>query len=354
MEQVINILKSLTGSGVVLVLLIVILFVNKWIFSKIKSEKDSARITRQTITILIVLVGALTFILSLPIDKSLKGHILSFLGIIISAAIALSSTTLLGNLIAGIMNNSMGRFKLGDLIKVGDTMGRVTRKNIFHTEIQLEDSNFVTLPNLYISSNPVKLTRKSNTVISTTVSLGYDVSQTKIIDSLKKAATETGLTDPYVYITQLGDFSVSYKVHGFLEDSNKYFTMNSLLNSKVMDCLHESNIEIVSPSFMNQRRVDETIFIPKPEIRKESKIKEEIPEDLIFDKAEEAGAIEDKKEHLKKIEEKIETLQNQNKELKDEAEIEKNKQTIDRLKKTMKIITENIEIEKEKLDNNDE
>ena len=104
---------------------------------------------------LIVLIGALVFILSLPIEQNIKGQILSFLGIIISAGIALSSTTVLGNLIAGIMNNSMNRFRNGDLIRVADFQGRVTEKGAFHTEIQLEDSNFMTIPNLFIAKHPV-------------------------------------------------------------------------------------------------------------------------------------------------------------------------------------------------------
>ena len=81
---------------------------------------------------------------------------------------------MLGNFIAGIMNNAIDRFKHGDLIHVEEFSGRVTKKRVFHIEIQLEDSNFVTIPNLYIASNPVKITPKSNTVISTSVSLGYD------------------------------------------------------------------------------------------------------------------------------------------------------------------------------------
>lgn len=84
------------------------------------------------------------------------------------------------------MNNSMNRFRSGDLIKLGDLQGRVTKKSIFHTETQLEGSNFVTLPNLYISSNPVKLTRKTNTVISTSVSLGYDVPRSIIEEPLSR------------------------------------------------------------------------------------------------------------------------------------------------------------------------
>lgn len=46
-----------------------------------------------------------------------------------------------------------------------------------------------------------------------------------------------------------------------MEDSSKFFSTSSLLNAIVMDKLHEKKIEIVSPTFMNQRRVDEKQFV---------------------------------------------------------------------------------------------
>jgi small conductance mechanosensitive channel len=299
----------------------------------------------------LVLVGVLAFTLALPIDKSLKGQILGFLGIIISAGIALSSTTVLGNLIAGIMNNSMKRFRNGDLIKIGDFHGRVIKRSFFHTEIQLEDSNFTTIPNLHIANNPVKLIRKTNTVISTSVSLGYDISREKIEEALRDAAIETGLSDPYVYITSLGDFSVVYKIHGFLQDSSKYFSTTSLLNAKVMDKLHAEKIEIVSPTFMNQRRVDEKEFIQKQVVKETEPVDDKSPEDLIFDEAIKSGKIELKKDYLKEIDKKQKALKDTLKNLKDNTEIEKIKSTIkknDEMKERIeKSINEQIERDKD-------
>ncbi len=238
MEQVITILQSFViPTSIVLGLVLLILF-NFWVFKRLNSTKLYANIIKNSIATFLILVGVVIFVLSIPINQTLKEQIISFLAIVISAGIALSSTTVLGNLIVGIMNNSMNRFRNGDLIKIGDFQGRVTKTSIFHVEIQLEDSNFITIPNLYIAANPVKLTRKSDTVISTSVSLGYDISRTIIEESLKEAASLTGLTDPYVYITNLGDSSVLYKIHGFLEDSSKYFSTNSLLNAHVLDVLH--------------------------------------------------------------------------------------------------------------------
>lgn len=331
MEQVIDFLKSLTGVWITALILLFFLLLNSWVFKKINSLKGSVSFIKSMISFVLVLLGIVALILSLPIDKSLKGQILGFLGIIISAGFALSSTTILGNLISGIMNNSMKRFRNGDLIKIGEIRGKVTRKSIFHVELQLEDSNFVTIPNLFIASNPVKITRKSDTVISTSISLGYDISRTLIDETLKEAAISAELTDPYVYITELGDYSVQYKIHGFLEDSNKYFSTKSLLNGKVMDALHAKKIEIVSPSFMNQRRVDEKEFIPHNNHEKQPEKDEVTPEELIFDKAIKSEEIEKKKDSLKDIEDQKEKLKEMLKGLKEKKEIQGIKASIKKL-----------------------
>lgn len=331
MEHVLSSLRSILEPTGVLFTIVFLLILNSWIFRKLKSLPAGVNVIRNSVSTIVVLIGLVIFILALPIDKNLKGQIISFLGIIVSAGIALSSTTILGNLIAGIMNNSMSRFRNGDLIKIGDFQGRVTKKSILHTELQMEDSNFITIPNLYIATNPVKLTRKANTVISASVSLGYDVSRGKIEDALKEAALATGLTDPYVYITDLGDFSVVYKIHGFLDDSNKFFSTRSLLNGKVMDLLHENGIEIVSPTFMNQRRVDDRLFIPKTHMEPEPDEGESAPEELVFDEAIKSEEIEKQKDVLKKLEERHGALKEKLKEVKDDKEKEKIKSSIEKL-----------------------
>jgi small-conductance mechanosensitive channel len=328
MQEVFDIFRSLLEPASVLIILVILLLINTWIFNRLKSVSPHGNIIRNTFSSLIVFIGALVFILALPIENNLKGQILTFLGIIISAGIALSSTTILGNLIAGIMNNSMKRFRNGELIKIGDLQGRITRKSIFRVEIQLEDSNFVSIPNLYIANNPVKLTRRANTVVSTTVSLGYDVPRSKIEQALKEAALAAGLKDPYVYIMELGDYSVIYKINGFLDDSGKYFSTSSNLNARVMDKLHENKIEIVSPTFMNQRRVDDKQYIPEQVKEKPSAKKTSSPEDLIFDEAIKSEKIEKKKDFLMEIDKRLELLKKSLKELKDEEEIVKVKANI--------------------------
>ena len=284
-------LYQLIDTAAILFIMVLLLILNVRIFNRIKSGKFSGGFLKNTIAIGIVLVSVIFLILSLPIDIGLKGEIISFMAIIISAGIALSSTTLLGNVIAGLMNNSMKRYKNGDLVKIGDWQGRITQRRIFHTEMQLEDSNLVTIPNLYIIGQSVKIYRHSNLVVHADVSLGYDIPRAHIEEALKDAAINCGLKDPYVFIMEIGDFSITYRIHGFLQDNSKYFTSRSLLKAHVIDSLHAKRIEIVSPDFINHRNVADQTFIPRTISPSDPDIN---PEELVFDKAIKSGEIEHK------------------------------------------------------------
>jgi small-conductance mechanosensitive channel len=347
MNQIIDFLFSFTGAAITVLIIIVSLIVTKLIFKRIEQEKEKSTITRQVIYLIIILIGALALAISLPIEQTLKAQIIGLIGIVLSAAFAFSSTTLIGNALAGLMNANIKNFKLGDFIRIENNFGRVTKKGLFRTEIQTEDRNLTSLPNLYIANNPLKIIRESGTIISTTVSLGYDLNRSKIEAALLEAANKVGLTEPFVFITNLGDFSVTYKINGLLTDIDKYFTVTSKLNANVMDHLHKGGIEIVSPNFMNQRQVNDIQFIP--EITKESKSArdEKSPEDLIFDKAIKADKIDDKIESLEKIDEELKQLKLKLKDAKDTEVINKQIKT---LEEKQEKINANIDDEKKKLD----
>ena len=90
---------------------------------------------------------------------------------------------------------------------------------LIHVEIQTEDSDLTTMPNLYVVTNPVKVIRKAGTLVTAEVSLGYDVDHNRIEKALAEAAEVTNLTEAFVHVISLGDFSVIYRVAGFLKDT---------------------------------------------------------------------------------------------------------------------------------------
>ncbi len=310
MGTILDKILSFQGTFFTIIVTVAIYYGTKWILEKSSKGKTDWGIIKSIILFSIILIGAIAIVLSLPMDPSTKGNISSLVGIVISAVFALSSATFMGNGMAGIMLRTINSFKPGDFIRSGELFGRVTERGLFHTEIQTENRDLTTIPNLFLTTNPVKVIRTSGTFISGICSLGYDVNRVKIEQALLKAVEQAGLKDGFVRITDLGDFSVVYKTYGLLEDIKTIISAESKLNAMILDCLHDAGIEIVSPNFMNQRQTGDTVFIPQ-KVRKsvQKKIDDAAaPENVIFDKAEEAESLEKRKEKLSDVDEKIKTI----------------------------------------------
>ncbi|MGH0031157.1 MAG: mechanosensitive ion channel family protein, partial [Myxococcota bacterium] len=262
------------------------------LFERRCSRGDRGRVARQLVMISLTAVLVVALIMALPIDGTQRGQLLSLLGLLLSAAIALASTTFLGNAIAGLMVRAVEDFRPGDFIHVGEHFGRVSERGLLHVEIQSEDRDLITIPNLQIVSNPVRVVRASGTIVSASVSLGYDVDHVAVEALLLGAVEASGLSDGFVLVTDLGDFAVTYRAAGFLKDVGHLISTRSKLRTSVLDALHAGGVEIVSPNFMNQRVLaPEQRFVPDPGARHpatgESGSAE--VERIVFDKAEQAA-----------------------------------------------------------------
>jgi hypothetical protein len=158
----------------------------------------------------------------------------------------------------------------------------------------------------------VTVVRASGTFISSTVSLGYDVPRERIEKCLLEATEHAGLTEPFVFVLELGDFSISYRAAGFLEDVKYLISAESKLRECMLDSLHAAGIEIVSPTFMNQRRLEpDQVFIPKGSHRAKPKVDpadEARPEERMFDKAEIAESEAKAEDRLKEVIEEMKQL----------------------------------------------
>ena len=324
MNRIEMLLDYFLGPLVLVALLILGLIGLNLLLGRLQKNHPERAIQRQVAMLVTTLVALFLLVILLPINEGLRGQILSLLGILLSATIALSATTFLGNALAGILLRSVRSFRTGDFIYIQDQFGRVSGRGLFHIEIQTEDSNLVTLPNLYVTNNPVKVTRESGTIISAEVSLGYDVSHSQVETLLSQAATDAGLQDPFVYILQLGDFSVLYRANGMLTEVKQLLSARSRLNGAILDSLHQAGVEIVSPNFMNTRDVSGQTFASQPLVKQPPPLESKEPEEIIFDKAEQAATLEDQKAYLIKVEKQLEVLEENLSEASEEEKIKIN------------------------------
>ncbi|MEM7280174.1 MAG: mechanosensitive ion channel domain-containing protein [Pseudomonadota bacterium] len=285
-------LLTLLQSSLVIAVIITALFVIHKRLLSMYSNMPSKQFRRQLIMLGFILLGLLLIVTLIPVSESLKGQLVGLMGLLLSAAIALSSTTLVGNAMAGIMLKVVKNCRPGDFIRVGDYFGRITEMDLLHTEIQTEDRELTTFPNLYLVTNPVTSLRSSGTIVSVEVSLGYDTPRKTVERLLIVAAKDAGLEEPFVQIRELGDFSVTYRIAGLLTEFKKLLATRRRLRAYTLDQLHDNDIEIVSPTFMNTRALSaKDRMIPEIDHTEEA-VQRTSPDALVFDKAEKAESIE--------------------------------------------------------------
>lgn len=275
-----------------------------FLFKRDVQKSHEHMFSRQLMMLVLILVAVVAVVISLPISESSESQVLSLIGLLLSGLLAFSSTTIVSNLVAGAVMRFTQPFKTGDYIRVKDVVGKVTERGLFDCEVQTENRELIAIPNNILINNAITTVRSSGTIVSVTLSLGYDVHHSKISALLKEAATEIGLQDPFVHVVELGNFAVSYKVSGLLVEVKNLLTMRSNLHCQILDTLHNNDIEIMSPSFMNQRKVpDELKVIARSPSQVHSTEKanddeQTVAEDIVFDKAEEAQQAEEVKIEL--------------------------------------------------------
>jgi len=313
-----------------------------------KTLKSSQRFYRQLAMLGVTVVGVLAVILALPVAVETRNQIVQVFGLVMTGAIAFSSTTVIANFMGGIVLRTTGRFCTGDYITVDGHFGRVTERGLLDTEIQTETRELVALPNAFLLGRPVSVVRSSGAMVSVELSLGYDVHHAKVERLLLEAAARCGLAEAFVQVRALGDHAVTYRVNGLLEEVKRLLTMRSTLSAAVLDVFHEHGVEIVSPGFMNQRRLDpERLVIARSE---EGFAGEEAPartvpaEKVVFDKAEGAKRQEKQREALaRRIEELTEAVA----EGEDEAQTKSLKAELEAREAELRALDEKVKAQKE-------
>jgi small-conductance mechanosensitive channel len=312
MEKLIEIVLNLLPMTVVIVIGVgVLAFLNRRLDRKSRELAGEGTFRRQMILTFLALLFVVAVIVTAPLKENTQGNLISLFGIAVTGVIALSSATLASNAMAGLMLRAIRHFKRGDYIRCGDYLGRVTERGLFHTEIQNERSDLITLPNLHLATNPVTVIRPSGTFVSCTLSLGYDLQHDEIEKLLIEAAGLAGLVEAFVRIRSLGDFSVTYEVSGQLEDTKRFLSSKSALHRAVLDTLHRAGVEIVSPTFMNRRQIKPgEAFVPKVKVATDPK-RDKGPDSLVFDKADQVEKVEDLRLRLTALNEEIAGLEAQ-------------------------------------------
>ena len=203
-----------------------------------------------------------------------KSGVFQGISVFVGLIVSLGSSTVIGNIIAGLVITYMRPFKLGDRIKLNDTTGNVIEKTPLVTRIRTPKNEVVTIPNSFImSSHTVNFSQSARDyglIIHSEVSIGYDIPWRKTHQLLIESALNTpGVMDdprPFVLETSLQDYYPVYQVNAYIKDANQLAQVYSDLHQNIQDRFNEEGIEIMSPHYIATRDGSETT-IPKDDLR---------------------------------------------------------------------------------------
>jgi len=234
--------------------------------------RDWAMPTFKIVRFLILILAVIVIFPYLPgSDSPFFQGISIFVGVLFS----LGSTSAVSNIVAGILITYMRPFKLGEKVKIADTMGEVVDKTLV-TRIRTNKNVDITIPNAMVLGSHIinysSSAKDKGLILHTTVTIGYDVPWRKIHELLISAANETEFIlkepKPFVEQTSLDDFSVSYELNAYTHNSGSMGGIYSQLHSKIQDKFNEAGVEIMSPHYNAVRDGNQTT-IPQDYLPKE-------------------------------------------------------------------------------------
>jgi small-conductance mechanosensitive channel len=170
-----------------------------------------------TYKIVRLLIIAFAFVLIFPYLPGSGSPAFQQVSLFMGVLLSLGSTGAMSHVIAGVFLTYTGAFKIGDRVKIADTVGDVMEKTLLATRVRTIKHEYITIPNaLVLGSHIINYSSSAGNIgliLHTTVTIGYNSPWKQVEQLLVQAALSTegvlSNPEPFVLQTTLGDSYVS-------------------------------------------------------------------------------------------------------------------------------------------------
>lgn len=223
-----------------------------------------------TYRIVRILVIALTGVAIFPYIPGSNSLAFQGISVFVGALLTLGSSSIVSNLIAGIVLTYMRPFRVGDRVRIGERVGDVIEKTDLVTRLRTPKNEEITLPNMLVlgteTRNYSSMAHGQGLILHTSVTIGYDVPWRRVHALLLAAAvgTEPLLKEPapFVLQTALNDFFVTYEINAYTDLPHAMNSIYSELHQNIQDQFNAAGVEIMSPHY-NSLRDGSAVTIPQ-------------------------------------------------------------------------------------------
>ena len=218
-------------------------------------DREWAAPTYRIVRVVVVAFGVVVAYPYIPGSESaaFKGISL-FLGVVFS----LGSSSVIANMIAGYTMTYRRAFKVGDRIKVGETIGDVIEARLQVTHLRSLKNEEVIIPNSLILNSEIvnysSLAEKQGLILHTTVGIGYETPWRQVEALLLIAAERTPglLKDPPAFVLhrKLGDFAVEYEINAHCREPQAMIAVYTALHRNILDLFNQYGVQIMTPAYV--------------------------------------------------------------------------------------------------------
>jgi len=222
-----------------------------------------------TYNILRIFIYAFTLVLIFPLLPDSESSVFRGISVFIGVLFSIGSSSVISNMMAGIVITYMRSFKVGDRVKVGEVFGDVVEKTLFVVRVQTIKKEIITVPNSTIlSSNIINYSiaaHEQGVILSLPVDVCYDVSWERAEKLLIEAALKTEHVlhspKPFVLAAALGNYAASYTLNVYTHRPEVQALIYSEMNRNILSIFQSEGIEMIVPVY-EMRRNGEKSTIP--------------------------------------------------------------------------------------------
>jgi small-conductance mechanosensitive channel len=226
-----------------------------------------AEVAPITYRLLKLLILAFVLVIAYPYIPGSESSAFKGVSIFLGVLVSLGSTSAIANLIAGVSLTYMRSFRVGDVIKVGDSTGVVLERRLYVTRLKTFKNEVITIPNGTILTSHVtnlsqEVRKGDGLILHTSVTIGYDAPWETVHNLLIDAANRTQHVlkspPPFVLQTALNDFYVAYEVNAYTDAPEIMPWIYGELHQNIQNTFNEAGVEIMSPHYTQVRDGNQT------------------------------------------------------------------------------------------------
>ncbi len=210
-----------------------------------------------TYQILRFFVLALAVVIAFPFLPGSGSRAFQGVSVFVGVLLSLGSTAAIANMVAGIVLVYMRALSPGDRVRIGETTGDVIACDLLALKLRTIKNVDISIPNVLVLgahiTNYSRQAAEGRLVLSTSVTMGYDVPWQRVSELLIAAARATpdiaGDPPPFVLRAALEDFYVRHELNAYTHNAQAMARIYSDLHTNILDHFHEAGIEIMSPHY---------------------------------------------------------------------------------------------------------